>query len=63
MKKNVGSTDKRVRIVLAIIFAVVAFKSSGVLMIIFGILAVVMFATSFMGFCPLYTAFGLNTKK
>ncbi len=63
MKKNVGSTDKAVRIILAIILAILYFTNvvTGTLGIIFLVLAAVLLLTSFIGFCGLYAPFGINT--
>jgi len=56
MKKNMGSADKIIRLLLAVSVAVLYFTGtiSGTLAIILGVLAVVFVATSFMSFCPLY---------
>ncbi len=63
MKKNVGRIDVIIRIVLAVIFAVLYF--SGVVTGTFGYvllgLAAISVLTSFMGRCPLYSIFGINT--
>ena len=65
MKKNMGTTDKVIRILVAIVLAVLYFTNviSGTLAIILGILAVVFVLTSFINFCPLYLPFGINTSK
>lgn len=65
MKKNMGSIDKAIRIVVAIVIAVLYFTNqiSGTMAIIGLILAAVFVLTSFMGSCPLYLAFGISTRK
>jgi len=65
MKKNMGSTDKFLRIALAILVAVLYFTNviNGTLAIVLGILAVVFVLTSFISFCPLYLPFGISTLK
>jgi hypothetical protein len=65
MKKNMGSTDRWIRLVLVALVVVLYFTNiiSGTLAIILGILAVVFLLTSLIGFCPLYTLFGISTKK
>lgn len=65
MKKNMGSTDRIVRIILAIVFGVLYFTGtvSGVLGIVLLILGGVFLATSLINFCPLYTIFGISTCK
>lgn len=59
MKKNVGKTDKTIRIVLGLIIAAagIYFKSW------WGLLAIIPFATAFTGMCGLYSIFGINTCK
>jgi hypothetical protein len=65
MKSNMGSTDKMVRIIVAIVIAILFFTNviSGTLGIILLILAAVFVLTSLISFCPLYFPFGLSTKK
>ena len=65
MKKNIGTTDKTIRILIAVAIAVLYFTNiiSGTLAIILGILAAVFIITSFMSFCPLYLPFGITTFK
>ena len=65
MKKNMGSIDKGIRILLAVIVGVLIFTNTitGILAIILGIFAVVFLLTSFVGFCPLYAPFKISTLK
>lgn len=65
MKTNMGSTDKVIRILLAVVFAVLYFTGtvSGTLGIILLALGGVFLATSVISFCPLYTLVGINTCK
>jgi hypothetical protein len=65
MKKNMGSIDKTVRTIIAIIVAILYFTGviSGTTAIILGILAVVFLLTSLIGTCPLYLPIGLSTRK
>ena len=65
MKANMGSTDKMVRIILAVVIAIIFFSNviSGTLGIILLILAGVFVLTSLISFCPLYPLVGMNTKK
>lgn len=65
MKKNMGSTDKIIRILFAIVVAVLFYTKTveGTLALVLGILATVMVATSLVSFCPLYLPFGLSTRK
>jgi hypothetical protein len=65
MKKNMGSTDKMIRILFAVVVAILFYTKTveGTLALVLGILATVMLATSFVSFCPLYLPFGLSTRK
>ena len=65
MKKNMGSTDKIIRIALAVLIAVLYFTNtiSGTLALILGAFAIIFLITSFISFCPLYTPFGFSTRK
>jgi len=63
MKKNMGSTDKMVRIIIAIVLAVLFYMNiiSGTLGIVLLVVAGVFVLTSFISFCPLYAVFGMNS--
>ncbi len=65
MKKNIGSIDKIIRIVAAIIVAVLYFTKtiSGTTAVVLGIVAAVLLLTSLINFCPLYVILGTNTCK
>lgn len=60
MKKNVGSVDALVRIVLGLAIVGLAFTLEGPMRWI-GLAAIIPFATAAVGFCPLYTLLGINT--
>ena len=59
MKKNVGSIDKVIRIILAIIIAGLGYYYQSW----WGLVAIVPIATAFINFCPLYPIFGISTCK
>ena len=63
MKKNVGTTDKIIRILLAIGIVILYFTNviSGTLGIILLILAGILVLTSIISFCPIYFPFGIST--
>jgi Na+(H+)/acetate symporter ActP len=63
MKKNMGTVDRVIRFVLAIVVVILYMAGSitGVAAIILGILAVVFIITSLIGFCPLYVPFKIST--
>ena len=65
MKKNMGNTDKTIRIILAILFSILYFTNtiSGTAGIILLILGGVFLFTGLINFCPLYLPFGINTCK
>lgn len=65
MKKNMGSTDKLIRLLAAVIIAAMYYANyiSGTVAIILLIVAGIFIVTSFMGSCPLYLPFGISTKK
>ena len=62
--KNEGMLDRILRIILGVIFFVVAVSfSSGIASVVFYILAVAMLITGAIGFCGLYKLLGINTIK
>lgn len=65
MKQNMGTIDRAIRILLAIVFVVLYF--SGVVTGTFGIILLVFagifILTSLVSFCPLYVPFKLSTRK
>lgn len=65
MKKNMGNTDRIIRIFAAVIIAGLYFGGliSGTLAIVGLVIAGAFIATSFISFCPLYLPFGISTRK
>ncbi|MGV8878122.1 MAG: YgaP family membrane protein [Sphingobacteriaceae bacterium] len=65
MKKNIGSVDRFIRILIAVLIAILYFTNqiSGTAAILLGVLAIVFVATSFMRFCPLYLPFSISTNR
>jgi hypothetical protein len=65
MKKNMGTIDKVIRILVAVIVVVLYFTHviSGVLAIVLLALSAIFVLTSLISFCPLYLPFGINTGK
>ena len=65
MKKNMGSTDKVIRLLIVIIFFLLYFTGTvsgalgGVLVALGGVFVI----TSILGTCPLYIPFGISTCK
>jgi hypothetical protein len=65
MKNNLGSTDRVIRIILAIAAVALYFFNitSGTLGIVLVAGGVVLAITSFINFCPLYAILGISTKR
>ncbi|MBP8849054.1 MAG: DUF2892 domain-containing protein [Breznakibacter sp.] len=65
MKKNMGSVDKIIRLIVAALLAVLFFTGviEGVLGVVLVVLAAVFVLTSLISFCPLYAPFGISTCK
>jgi hypothetical protein len=65
MKKNMGTADKVIRILVAIVIAILFFTNviSGTLGIVLLVLAGIFLLTSVVSFCPLYLPFGIHTDK
>jgi len=63
MKKNMGSADRTVRIIVALAIGFLYFtgRISGTLAIVLGIVALAFLVTSFVGHCPAYLPFGMST--
>jgi hypothetical protein len=65
MKKNMGATDKLIRVLIAIFIAILYLTNviSGTLALILLAFAIIFLITSFISFCPLYAPFKINTRK
>lgn len=65
MKKNMGTIDKTIRIIIGFVIFGLYFADiiTGTLAIILIILAGIFLLTSVLSFCPLYVPFGINTCK
>ena len=65
MKQNMGTTDRIIRTVVAIIIAILYFTRviSGTLAIILGIIAALLLVTSILGWCLIYAILGISTKR
>ena len=63
MKNNMGSLDKAVRIILAIVFAILYITKmvEGTFAIVLLVAGAIFLLTSIISFCPLYTLIGINT--
>lgn len=65
MKANMGTIDKAIRIVVALVIIGLYFgqQITGTAAIVLLLFAGIFILTSFLSFCPLYFPFGLSTKK
>jgi len=63
MTKNMGTIDKVIRLIVAVLFIVLYFTGTvtGTVGIILLVLAAVFILTSLISSCPLYLPFGLKT--
>jgi uncharacterized membrane protein YtjA (UPF0391 family) len=66
MKKNVGSIDKIVRIIIAIAAGYFAYKgvfeAAWVSYVLYAV-AAIMLLTTLMGSCPIYSILGMKSNK
>ena len=65
MKKNMGTVDKVIRILVAVVVVTLYFTNviSGTLGIILLALSAIFVVTSIVSICPLYMLLGLSTRK
>jgi len=63
MTKNIGSTDKTIRFLIAITVAVLYFTNiiAGTLGIILLVVGGILAATALINFCPIWAAIGVKT--
>jgi hypothetical protein len=65
MKKNMGTVDQIIRIILALGFIALYFTNTvtGTWGIVLLVLAGIFLITSFVSFCPVYRIFAGSTRK
>lgn len=65
MKKNMGTIDKVIRILVAVVVVALYFANviSGTLALILLALSAIFVVTSFLSFCPLYLPLTISTRK
>lgn len=65
MKRNVGITDKAIRIILALFFITLYLTHvvTGTWGIALLVIAAILAVTSFVGFCPIYSIFGIDSRR
>ncbi len=59
MKKNIGTTDRIIRIILGVAILALGYYYQNW----WGIIGLIPLATGLVGWCGLYTLFGMSTKK
>ncbi|GIV15015.1 MAG: membrane protein [Armatimonadota bacterium] len=65
MAKNMGVADRVIRVIIAVIFALLILLGTvkGVAAWVLGIIALILLVTSIVAFCPLYKVLGIRTLK
>jgi hypothetical protein len=64
MKKNMGTVDRVIRILIAVVVISLYFANviNGTIAIVLLAISGIFVLTSFVSFCPLYLPFGISTK-
>lgn len=62
-KKNVGNIDRVIRVVAGLALAYGAYAAEGPAVYILAVAAGAAIITGLIGYCGLYTLFGINTCK
>jgi len=65
MKKNMGSTDKIIRVIIAAVIGLIYYLDyiSGTIAYVLMAVAIILLVTSLVNFCPLYRLLGTSTCK
>jgi hypothetical protein len=65
MTKNMGTLDRVIRALIAVVIGVLYLTNviSGTVAIVLGIVAVGLLVTSFVSWCPGYVPFKISTRK
>lgn len=65
MKQNMGSADKVIRLLVAVVLILlyIFHVVTGVLGYVLLVVAVIFILTSIFGFCPIYSLLGIRTCK
>lgn len=59
MKKNIGTTDKIIRIILGIVIIAIGINAQSW----WGLIGIIPILTALISWCPLYLPFGISTCK
>ncbi len=65
MKKNIGSTDRYIRLGIAFLIAILYFTGvlTGTMAMVFGFIALIMVITALLNFCPIFSLLGISSVK
>jgi len=66
MKSNLGSNDKIVRVLLGVALSYIAYNSPETaqwIRVVMYVVSAILFLTTALGSCPLYSLFKINTCK
>jgi hypothetical protein len=65
MKKNLGSIDRSIRLLGAMLIGILYFTGqiTGTTALILGIVGILLAGTALLAFCPVYPIFDLSTRK
>jgi len=65
MKRNMGTLDRILRLVLVVLIAIMYFTDAitGTWALILLVISGILLITSLLGVCPLYVPFGISTRK
>jgi len=65
MTSNVGSVDRFIRIVVGLAFVAFSVKDDafGAQNVVVGVIGVILLATAFFSYCPLYTLVGFSSFR
>jgi hypothetical protein len=64
MKKNMGNTDRIIRVIIAVLIAALYFTDmiTGTVAVVLLVIGGIFVLTSLIGYCPLYALFGWDTR-
>lgn len=63
MKKNMGSADRAIRLLLAVLAVIIGLNEGGPLALVLYIVAAVLLLTAVTAVCPIYRPLHINTNK
>jgi len=65
MEKNMGTIDRIIRILLAIVVIILYLNGTitGGVAVVLGVVALIFIVTSLIGYCPLYTVLKISTVR